>query len=108
MSISRIALSAYQSVQGLGRSIDNKVAAGLAKPEAPRESFTKTLTESVGKVNELQMEKTNMVQAFASGESQNVHELMISLQKAGMAMSMTTAVRGKVLETYRELVKMQF
>jgi flagellar hook-basal body complex protein FliE len=33
---------------------------------------------------------------------------MVSLQKAGMAMRMTSAVRNKVLEGYRELMKMQF
>ena len=33
---------------------------------------------------------------------------MINLQKASSAMQMTTAVRGKVIEAYRELVKIQF
>ena len=55
-----------------------------------------------------QTKKDEMVQSFASGENQNVHELMIQLQKAGLAMSMTTSVRGKVLDMYKELVKMSF
>jgi flagellar hook-basal body complex protein FliE len=33
---------------------------------------------------------------------------MINLQKAGLAMQMTTTVRGKVIEAYRDLIKMQF
>jgi flagellar hook-basal body complex protein FliE len=60
------------------------------------------------KVNDLQTEKTSAVESFASGENQNVHELMISLQKAGLAMNLTSAVRNKVMEAYRELSKMQF
>ncbi|MDO9081765.1 MAG: flagellar hook-basal body complex protein FliE, partial [Humidesulfovibrio sp.] len=45
---------------------------------------------------------------FAAGKDHNVHELMISLQKAGLAMSMTSAVRSKILQSYQELTKMQF
>lgn len=40
--------------------------------------------------------------------AQNVHELMITMQKSSLAMKMTSAVRGKVLEAYKELSKMQF
>jgi flagellar hook-basal body complex protein FliE len=60
------------------------------------------------KVNNLQTERSNMVTSFASGETQNVHELMISMQKAGLAMNMTAAVRNKVMEAYKELTRMQF
>ena len=49
-----------------------------------------------------------MIDAFASGQTQNVHELMISMQKAGLAMNMTTAVRTKVMEAYKELTRIQF
>ena len=49
-----------------------------------------------------------MIQSFASGETQNVHELMITMQKAGLAVNLTAAVRNKVLEAYRELSKLQF
>ncbi|MFW5734480.1 MAG: flagellar hook-basal body complex protein FliE, partial [Oceanidesulfovibrio sp.] len=42
------------------------------------------------------------------GEKQNVHELMISLQKASVAMSLTSAVRGKVMEAYKEIMRTQF
>jgi Flagellar hook-basal body protein len=63
---------------------------------------------SLEKVNDMQNEKSSMVQSFAAGKDTNVHELMISLQKAGLAMSMTGAVRSKILASYQELTKMQF
>ncbi len=71
-------------------------------------TLTETVASSLGKVNQLQQEKADMIQAFAAGEKQNVHELMISLQKAGMAVSLTSAVRNKVLDAYKELSKMHF
>ena len=108
MAISPLALSAYQNAMARAGSIDAKVSRSLAKPTAPAEGFGNKLMDSIKNVNDMQNQKSDMVESFASGQSQNVHELMINLQKAGLAMQMTTAVRGKVLEAYKELVKMQF
>ena len=33
---------------------------------------------------------------------------MITMQKSSMAMKLTSAVRGKVLEAYKEISRMQF
>ncbi|WP_300158331.1 flagellar hook-basal body complex protein FliE [Solidesulfovibrio sp.] len=108
MAISPIALSAYRNAMASAASIDGKVSRSLAKPAAPTEGFGAKLMDSIKNVNDMQNQKAEMVESFASGKTENVHELMINLQKAGLAMQMTTAVRGKVLEAYKELVKMQF
>lgn len=71
-------------------------------------SFGQTLTDSLTEVNDLQAQKNSMITSFASGETQNVHELMISMQKASVAVSMTAAVRNKVLEAYKEVSRIQF
>ena len=108
MAMPPLALSAYQNAMSQSAGIQSTVSRSLVKPAAPAEGFGQTLTDSVKRVNEMQNQKADMVEAFASGQTQNVHELMINLQKASSAMQMTTAVRGKVLEAYRELVKIQF
>ena len=86
--------------------IKNRVAQTL--PTANPNSFTDTMQQSFNRVTALQQEKDGAIEEFAAGRSQNVHELMITLQKASLAMSMTSAVRGKVLEAYKELSRMQF
>lgn len=108
MAISPIALAAYRTAMTQSGAIDAKVASSLAKPAAPAAGFGDMLKSSLKQVNDLQNTKLDMVQQFASGQTENVHELMINLQKAGLAMQMTTAVRGKVLDAYKELVKLQF
>jgi flagellar hook-basal body complex protein FliE len=108
MAITPIALSAYKSAMAQSGAIESKVGRSLAKPATPSAGFGNMLTDSLKHVNDMQNSKSDMVESFASGQTQNVHELMINLQKAGLAMQMTTAVRGKVLDAYRELVKMQF
>ncbi len=108
MAIPIGALNAYKSALSQASSIDGKVSKSLIRPGKPQQSFSETMTDSLKSVNDLQEQKNQMIESFASGETQNVHELMINLQKAGLAMSMTTAVRGKVLEAYKELTKMSF
>lgn len=108
MAITPLALSAYRSAMAHSGAIDAKVSSSLAKPAAPAEGFGSMLKDSLKEVNDLQNTKNTMIEAFATGQSENVHDLMINLQKAGLAMQMTTTVRGKVLEAYKELVKMSF
>ncbi|PIE69476.1 MAG: flagellar hook-basal body complex protein FliE [Deltaproteobacteria bacterium] len=107
MAIHPIALKAYTSPLTNGTQITGSVKQSLAREEITR-SFSDTIKESLNKVNDMQIDKNAMITSFASGEKQNVHELMVSLQKAGMAMRMTSAVRNKVLEGYKELMKMPF
>ncbi|GAU08797.1 flagellar hook-basal body complex protein FliE [Desulfoplanes formicivorans] len=108
MAINPVALKAYTNPLTNGTQETAGQASGMAQKTGGTRSFSDTIKESLGKVNDLQGTKDAMIKSFASGERQNVHELMISLQKAGMAMRMTSAVRNKVLEGYKELVKMQF
>ncbi len=88
-----------------------KVAKSQMNP-APQPSqtndFADVFKSSLGKVNDLQTERSAMITSFASGENQNVHELMIAMQKASLAMNMTAAVRNKVMDAYKELSRMQF
>ena len=108
MTIASIsALKAYQNavqVDKLARQAPS--APNLTAKKS--ESFTKTLTDSVKQTNEMQEEKEAMIEAFASGKNQNVHELMITLQKAGLAMKLTSTVRNKVMEAYKERSHMAF
>lgn len=77
-------------------------------PVTPKNGFVDTVTGSLKRVNELERAKAQAIDDFASGRSQNVHELMIAMQKSSLAMKMTSAVRSKVLEAYKEISKMTF
>ncbi|MEW5774882.1 MAG: flagellar hook-basal body complex protein FliE [Thermodesulfobacteriota bacterium] len=101
------ALKAYQNaLQADAAARKSAVAPDLSVKQS--DNFTATLKDSVKKVNEMQKEKNAMIESFASGKSQNVHELMITLQKAGLAVKLTSTVRSKVMEAYKELSHMSF
>jgi len=108
MSIQSVGFKAYTDAMAhFAKAEKATQATPVARAHPARDSFGATLSNSIGKVNEMQIEKNKMVQAFASGENQNVHELMISLQKAGLAINLTSAIRTKMMEAYKELSKMQ-
>jgi flagellar hook-basal body complex protein FliE len=102
-----MAIKAYSAASELLNNPKGPGAGKKSTMEATR-SFAETIEESLTTVNDMQAEKGRMIQDFASGKSQNVHELMISLQKAGLAMDMTSAVRNKVMQAYQELMRLQF
>jgi len=108
MAINNIGINAYRNAMGQGQAIRKTVGESLGKTEKPGAGFADSLKKSLREVNEQQLLKEKAVESFASGENQNVHELMIQLQKAGVAMSLTSTVRNKVLDTYKELIRMPF
>ena len=111
MNIQSIGMRTYSDAMAQFNRTESTIrqaSAAVPRPERAENAFADTLKNSLTKVNELQGEKNKMIESFASGETQNVHELMISMQKAGLAVNLTSAVRNKVLEAYRELSRTQF
>lgn len=116
MAVNSIAMNAYQvALKKAGGPLNTNSAQATTGVSFPNEvkdsganSFADTVKNSIHKVNEMQQEKSTMIQSFASGETQNVHELMIQMQKASLAMSMTSAVRNKVMESYKKIMQTQF
>ncbi len=109
MIVKSVAMQAYQNALKLQQGAQSKVASNFkASAAAPQTGFMEALKGNLEKVNDMQNSKSELVTSFAAGKEQNVHELMISLQKAGLAMSMTSAVRSKIMQSYQELTKMQF
>lgn len=106
MATSPLAIKAYTAASEL---LNKRPQQNLGiSDKAATKSFASTIEDSMAKINDMQLEKGHMIEDFASGKTQNVHELMISLQKAGLAMDMTSAVRNKVLSAYQELMRIQF
>lgn len=108
MAINNIAMNAYQAAMEMGKLTGKEESSsGMSRTGSGETDFASAISDSLRQVNDLQMEKENMIQSFAAGETENVHDLMISLQKAGIAMQMTSAVRNKVMEAYKEIMHMQ-
>ncbi|MBL7665764.1 MAG: flagellar hook-basal body complex protein FliE [Bacteriovoracaceae bacterium] len=75
--------------------------------EAENKSFGDFLTQSLGKVNDLQKDAEVAMQKLASGQSTNLHETMIAVEKADIAFKAMNQIRMKVIDAYREIMRMQ-
>jgi len=65
------------------------------------------LTNAVGGVDQTMKESEQAIQSFIAGETDNVHDVMISMQKAQLSFQMMVEVRNKAIETYNEISRMQ-
>ncbi|MFN3196474.1 MAG: flagellar hook-basal body complex protein FliE [Chlorobiota bacterium] len=79
----------------------------LTNKTKPDVEFTDTLSEFVGDVNSLQLESKEKSEAFIKGEPVDIHDVMISSQKAKTSFELLMELRNKALELYKEVSRMQ-
>jgi len=48
-----------------------------------------------------------MTDDFAQGKISNIHEVIIEAEKASIALRLTVEVRNRIVEAYREIMRMQ-
>ncbi|APH05262.1 flagellar hook-basal body complex protein FliE [Bacillus weihaiensis] len=70
-------------------------------------SFGEILKKSIDQVNTSQIESDKMTEALASGKNVELHDVMISSQKASITMLTAIEVRNKAIEAYQEMMRMQ-
>jgi flagellar hook-basal body complex protein FliE len=70
-------------------------------------TFGDFLMNSLLKVNELQKEANSAIELLATGQSQNLHDTMIKVEEAEIAFKSMNQIRMKVLDAYREVMKLQ-
>lgn len=69
--------------------------------------FSSYLNEAISEVNQQQLESNRITEQFARGEITDIHHVMITAQKASIALELTVQVRNKVVEAYQEVMRMQ-
>ena len=70
--------------------------------------FAQVLQNSIDQVNQTQQQAESMAANFAAGDSSaNLHEVMISLQKANVSFQEMVQVRNKLVTAYHDVMNMQ-
>lgn len=69
--------------------------------------FKEFLLESLEKVNADQNEAEAMDKALILGEVDNIHEVMVASQKAELSLSFAIEVKNKILDAYKEIMRIQ-
>jgi flagellar hook-basal body complex protein FliE len=89
------------------------VAAGGRAAEAPSvpagsTDFAQVLQTSIARVSQVQEQAGAMAANFAAGNgTENLHEVMIELQKANISFQEMIQVRNKLVSAYHDVMNMQ-
>lgn len=81
-----------------------------AKSSTPMDgagSFKNVLRDAINETNELQKSADVKVQQLATGQTTNIPEVMMQVEKADIALRLMTQVRNKIIDAYQEVMKMQ-
>ncbi|OZV12898.1 flagellar hook-basal body complex protein FliE [Tissierella sp. P1] len=97
MNVNRI--DGYKSLAEIGEKklLDSK----------EEKSFSNFLTNALNQVNEMQLESTEYKKLLAVGELDNLHDLTIAADKADTALQVVMSIRSKVVEAYKEIMRIQ-
>lgn len=80
--------------------------AGAGKNEG-QTGFSEILSRSIATVNGRMQESDQLVQGLAAGQHANIHETMIAMEKSGISFRLMTKVQQKVVDAYREVMRIQ-
>ena len=78
-----------------------------AGAEAAGDTFSTVLKDSIEKVNKLQTESDQAIQGLAKGDTGNIHETMIAIEKANLSFNLMVQVRNKLVAAYKEIMRTQ-
>ena len=79
----------------------------LLKPEVQGPSFSQTLSDFITNVNDLQKTADEKALGFTTGQVQDIHEVMTAAEEASIALQLLMEIRNKVVDAYRELMRIQ-
>ncbi len=70
--------------------------------------FGATLKNAISQVNDLSNASDQQVGQLVQGDRQDIHNVMIAVEKADIAFQLMMQVRNKIVSAYQEVSKMQF
>lgn len=75
--------------------------------EVSPSSFKDLLKKAVGDLNASQIGANDAIQNLAIGGEDNLHDVVIAMEKANMSLQYAIQIRNKVLEAYQSIIQMQ-
>jgi flagellar hook-basal body complex protein FliE len=76
-------------------------------PGEAQKNFANTLKLAVENLNDAQIASDNKTEALINGEINDLHDVMITAQKASVTLETTVQVQQKAIDAYNEIMRMQ-
>lgn len=81
--------------------------AQAANAVSPTAGFGELFAQGLSQVNESLMASQVDLQRLATGDIQNLHQVMIRLEESKLSFQLMLQVRNRLLEAYQDVMKMQ-
>ncbi len=94
-------------VKSADLNTDDPASLALGNGPSKAKPFSEMLAESIGEVNSLQVEANKAMERLTSGQTKDVASVMLAAEKADIAFRAMNNVRSKVIEAYKEIMRMQ-
>ncbi len=78
-----------------------------ATGRTPGQQFGEVLKASIAEVNQMQADAEKAMNALATGKTDNMAEVMTTVEKADLAFSTLLQIRNKLLDAYNEVRQMR-
>lgn len=75
--------------------------------QGTKQQFSELLKSSIEKVNQAQITSEHAASKLINGDQIDLHNVMITSQKALITLQTTVEVRNKAVEAYQEMMRMQ-
>ncbi|PKR78616.1 flagellar hook-basal body complex protein FliE [Halalkalibacillus sediminis] len=85
----------------------NGMKASKVTPSEAHQNFANQLKSAIDNVNRTQNESTLKTEELVRGEAKDLHDVMITAQKASITVQTATEMQNKAIEAYRQVMRMQ-
>jgi len=95
------------SITGINASVGG--ISGLSGNNATTSeiTFSEFLKNELDKANSLIIQSDKLSEDFAAGKTDNIHQVLIAVEKADIALQLTLQIRNKLMDAYNEIMRMQ-
>ena len=93
-------------ITGLPEGVKPLSEPTLKKP-AKHPSFSEVIGEVIKDVDHLHKTAEKTTEKLITGELKDVHEVVVAMEEAQTSFKLLMEVRNKMLDAYREIMKMQ-
>ncbi len=96
-----------EGINGISGIDPNKLAPEKTKQEDKNLDFSKLLKDAIEEVNSIQKNADKVAADYAAGNITDIHQVMIAAEKASLSLQLTTEVTNRIVEAYKEIMRMQ-
>jgi flagellar hook-basal body complex protein FliE len=104
MQIQGISPNVMSGIQGLGELTKSQSSSAQ---KSAMDGIGETFQNVLNGLNESQMQADGLVQQMAAGENVDLHDVMIALEENDINFKVAMGIRDKLVDAYREVMRMQ-